>query len=109
MFSHADEMLNGSRDTESEVELRRDSLPGAANLAFDRQPAVVADGAGCGNFGAEGRGETLDHREAFRFLNASAHRDDHLRGAEIDCLGRFAEWLAGASADLGSFDGRGEC
>ena len=80
--------------------------PEAADLALDGQPAVVADGAGCGEFGAERCSEILDEGEIALFLDAAAHGNDHLRGAEVDGLRGAAEGLAGFGADLRGFDGR---
>src|SRR5262245_25983149 len=40
---HADQMLNRARDAERDIELRRDGLPGAADLPLHREPAGVAD------------------------------------------------------------------
>ena len=73
---HADEVLNRSRDADGEIELWRDSLAGAADLALDGQPAVVADGARCSDFGTECRGQILNDRKIVCFLDAAAHGDD---------------------------------
>ena len=56
-------MLDGAGDADGKVELGRDGLAGAADLALDGKPAVVADGTGCGEFCAECGGEVLDERK----------------------------------------------
>src|SRR6478609_4000018 len=53
---HTDEMLDGSGDSDGEVQLWRDGLAGRADLALHGEPAVVADRARGGEFGAEGLG-----------------------------------------------------
>src|SRR5579862_316109 len=40
---HAYDMLNGAADSQREVELGRDGLAGAADLALHGEPAFVAD------------------------------------------------------------------
>ena len=44
-FFHADDVLDGSADAEGQIELGGDGLAGAANLAVEGQPAVIADGS----------------------------------------------------------------
>ena len=54
---HADQVLDGAGDAEREVQLRRDGLPGAADLPLHRQPAGVADRPRRRELGAERVGE----------------------------------------------------
>ena len=56
---HADQVLDGSGDADGEVELGRDGLAGAADLALHGQPAVIADGARGGQLRAECGGQIL--------------------------------------------------
>src|SRR3954454_20373591 len=56
---HPDQMLDRARDPERDVELRRDGLPGAADLAIHRQPAGVADRPGRGDLRAHRLGQLL--------------------------------------------------
>jgi hypothetical protein len=69
-------VLDGSADADGEVDFGRDGLAGAADLALHGQPAVVADGAGGGQFRAEGGGQLLDDREVGFFLDAAAYGDE---------------------------------
>ena len=54
---HAYDVLDGAADAEREVELGRDGLAGAADLALHGEPAFVADRARGGDFAAESFGE----------------------------------------------------
>src|SRR5262249_49822110 len=56
---HTDEVLDGPGDAERHVELRRDGLPGAADLSIHRQPAGVADRTRRRDLGAHRLGEPL--------------------------------------------------
>src|SRR3972149_2618350 len=62
---HSHDVLDGAADAERQVELRRDGLAGAADLAIHRQPAFVADGAGSGQLAAEEPGQFLRPRDIF--------------------------------------------
>ena len=73
---HANQMLDGSGDADGEIELGRDGLAGAADLALHGKPAVVADGARGGEFGAERLGELLDERDVLLLADAAADGDD---------------------------------
>ena len=75
---HADDVLDGAGDAERDVELRRDRLARAADLALHRQPAGVADRPRRGELGAERLGELLRDRHVFLSLDAAADRDDAL-------------------------------
>ncbi len=75
---HADEMLDRARDAESDVQLGRHRLAGASNLAFHRQPAVVADRPRRCELGAKRPGEVLRQRKVVLALDAAADRDDAL-------------------------------
>ncbi len=50
---HADDVLDGPADAERHVELGRNRLAGAANLALQRQPSVIADGPRCRKLAAQ--------------------------------------------------------
>ena len=63
---HADLVLHGAGDTQRDVELRRDGLPGLADLRRVRVPALVHDRAGRADRAAEDLGEGLGEREALR-------------------------------------------
>src|SRR3989441_12466048 len=56
---HAHDVLDGAADAEGKIELGRDGLAGAANLALHGKPAFIADGPGGGDFAADGFGELL--------------------------------------------------
>src|SRR6185503_1292140 len=102
---HADEVLDGSGDADGEIELRCDGLSRRTDLAFDGEPAVVADGARCGDLCAEGGGEILNEGEIAFFADAATDGYDHGGGAEVYSLSGAAEGLAGLGADLRGFDG----
>ena len=97
---HADEMLNGAGDPDGEVELGCDSLTGTADLAFDGQPAVIADGARGGEFRTERGSKILDERKIVGFLDTATDGNDQLRRAEVYSLGCATERLAGFGANL---------
>src|SRR5271170_4231222 len=84
-------MLDGSAYAERDVEFRCDRLAGAADLAIEREPAVVADGARGSNFSAKRLGERLGDGEVFLLLDAASDGDDDLSLAKIDGLLGFLE------------------
>src|SRR5947199_3275042 len=65
---HADDMLDGAAYAEREIQLRRNGLAGAADLALHREPTFIADGARCGDFAAKRFRERLGLRDVFRSL-----------------------------------------
>src|SRR5438034_490702 len=73
---HADNMLNGAADTKREVELGRDGLPRAANLALHGEPAFVADGTRGSDFRAERFRQRFRLRNIFGSLDAAADGDN---------------------------------
>ena len=97
---HADQVLNGARDAERDIQLGRDGLARAANLALHRQPAVVADRPRRGELGAKRLGELLGDRDVLLRLDAAAHRDDALGLRQIDGLLGFLERRFGLLAQL---------
>src|SRR5439155_11507037 len=88
---HADQMLDRARDAEREIELRRDGLAGAADLALHRQPSGVADGARRRDLGAERLRELLGDGDVRLLLDPAAHRHDPLGLRQIDRLLRLLE------------------
>ena len=97
---HADEVLNRAGDAEREVQLRRDRLAGAADLALHRQPAGVADRARRGELGAERLGQLLRERQMFACsLMPRPTDDDPLGLRQIDRLLRFLERRLGLLPD----------
>src|ERR1700678_4020115 len=97
---HADDVLDGATDAESEVELGRDGLAGAADLAIHGEPAFVADRARGAEFAAHGFGQFFSERNIFRRLDAAADADKDWALREVDGLLGFAEKLAGLGANL---------
>ena len=62
----------------------RDGLAGAAHLALHGQPAVVADGPGCGQLGAQClRRASSTMRDVLGLFDAAADRDDDLGGVQV--------------------------
>src|ERR1700730_5089972 len=59
-FVHAGEMLDGSGDTDGDVELGLDGLAGLADLLGVGAPASVHDGTGSSDCGAKLVGEGFD-------------------------------------------------
>src|SRR5450432_84537 len=88
---HSDDVLNSPADPERKIQLGRNGLAGGADLAVHGEPAVVADGAGGGEFSAEGGGELLGEVDVFLFLDAAAHGDDDFGLGEVDSLFGFLE------------------
>ena len=84
-------MLNRAGDAERKVQLRRDGLPGAAHLAFHRQPPGVADGARRRDFGAQRLGQLLRDRDVRLLLDAASDRHDALGLRQIHGLLRLLE------------------
>src|SRR5262245_43716391 len=81
---HADEVLNRSGNAEGNIELWRNGLPRAPNLAIHRQPAGIADRTRGGNLGTHRLRELLDELQMFLALDATAHGNDSLGLREID-------------------------
>src|SRR6185369_16691280 len=73
---HPDDMLNRSRDTNGQVQFRRDCLPRAADLPIHRQPLVVANWTRGGNLRTHCLGELLNHLDVFLALYSAADRND---------------------------------
>ena len=97
---HADQVLNRAGDAEREVQLRRDRLPGAADLALHRQPAGVADRPRRRELGAERLGQLLRERQMFACsLMPRPTDDDPLGLRQVDRLLRFLERRLGLLAD----------
>src|SRR5713101_4800836 len=69
---HAHDVLNRAADAERKIELRRDGLAGAADLAVHGKPAFIADGPGRGDFAANGFSELLGQRNIFGRLDAAS-------------------------------------
>ena len=97
---HAYYVLDGAADAESEIELGRDSLAGAADLAIHGEPAFVADGARGAQFAAHGVREFFGQRNIFGSFDAAADTDEDGALREVDGLLGFAEKFAGLGADL---------
>src|SRR5205085_9455479 len=68
---HADEVLNRAGDAERDVELRRYSLTGGANLPVNGEPARVADGARGRDVAARGFGPVLGEGDGLLTLDAA--------------------------------------
>ena len=101
---HADQVLNRAGDAERQIQLRRDGLPGAADLPLHRQPAGVADRPRRGQLGAERLGQLLRERDVRLLLDAAADRDDPLGLRQVDRLLRFLERRLGLLADARRLD-----
>ena len=105
---HAHQVLNCAGDADSHIQLRRHGLARAADLPLHGEPAIVADGPRTGQFGAQGVGKFLDHRDVLGFLDASAYGDDDFRRAQIDRARRLAKEFERISADASGIElGRG--
>jgi hypothetical protein len=75
---HPDLVLDRARDPARDIELRRDRLPGLADLGGVRIPACVYDRTGRSNGAAEGFREVLDQREVLGLPEPAASRNDHV-------------------------------
>src|SRR5207248_9448937 len=75
---HADLVLDGAGDAESDVELRRHGLAGLTDLRRIRVPARVDDRAGRADRAAEGLRELLRKREVLGRAEAATAGDDDL-------------------------------
>src|SRR5690349_11994610 len=84
-------MLDGARDPDGHVELRRDELSGTADLSIHWQPSRITHRPGRGDFGTEGGRQPSHEVEMLGLLDASTDRDNAVRAAEIDGLARLAE------------------
>src|SRR5690606_1250967 len=84
---HASEVLDGARDADRDVELRRDDLAGLTDLQISADVARVAGGARRTHRGAQGVDEGLEHAgEALGALEGAAAGDDDLRLGELRAL-----------------------
>src|SRR5216684_7782722 len=63
---HSHHVLDRAADAQRQVQFRRHSLAGAADLPFHRQPAFIADRARCGYFSAQRLGQRFRLRNIFR-------------------------------------------
>ena len=86
---HSDQVLNRAGDPERDVQLRRDGLARAANLALHRQPAVVADRPRRRKLGAKGLRQLFGNRQVLLRLDPAPDGDDPLGLRQIDGLLRF--------------------
>ena len=75
---HADLVLDRARDPARDIELRRDRLPGLADLGRVRIPACVHYRPGRGDRASEGLGEILDQRETLGLPEPASSRHDHV-------------------------------
>src|SRR5882724_12957387 len=73
---HANNVLNGATDAESEIKFWRNGLAGAADLAFHGEPAFIANGAGRGDLAAESFGESFSLGNIFGGFDAAANGHD---------------------------------
>src|SRR5262245_20401899 len=86
---HAGEMLDGARDTDGDVELRRHHLAGLADLVVVRHVAGIDRGSARASRRAEAIGKRLDQGlEVLARLHAAATGNDDACGSE---LGPFAD------------------
>src|SRR5262249_51753370 len=88
---HADEMLNGARDTQREIQLWRYGLARAAYLPLHWQPPRIADRTRRCQFRAEGIRQSLRKWNVRLLLNAAPHGHDSLGLREVDGLPRLLE------------------
>src|SRR5437899_10308982 len=72
---HPDQVLDGAGDSDCDVDLGRDGLAGAADLALHGEPAAIANGARGGKLGAQGVGEFLNNRDIVLLFDAATHGD----------------------------------
>src|SRR5205085_9909921 len=101
---HADEVLNRAGDAEREVELRRYSLTGGANLPVNREPARVADGARGRDVAAQGFGQFLRERDVLLTLDAATDGDYHVGLRQINRLLQLLERRFRLHPHLAHFD-----
>src|SRR6185436_17179792 len=83
---HTDDVLDRARYTDREVELGRDGLTGAPNLAVHRQPLVVADRPRRSDFRAERTGQLLHDLDVFLALDSASDSDDQRSLSKINRL-----------------------
>ena len=95
-----DHVLDGAADAEREIELGRDGLAGAADLAVHGEPAFVADGARGADFAAHELREFFGEGNIFRRFDAAADGNEDGRLREVDGLLGFAEKVERLGADL---------
>ena len=79
------DVLDGARDADGDVELRRDDAPGLSDLELGRRVARVAGRAARADGRAEHVGERLEHLGELLLERATA-RDDDARLAQIRAL-----------------------
>ncbi len=93
---HSHDVLDGSADSQREIQFRRDRLAGAADLAVHGQPAFIADRTRSRQFAAEQFGQFFRQRNIFRRLDAASdgHQDRRLR--KVHGLLGFAEQVPAA-------------
>src|SRR5581483_12041801 len=82
--AEAGDVLARARDTEGEVELRRDRPPALADLPLPREPAQVDRHPAPAQGGAEQVGQLLEQAETLGAADAATARDDPLRLGQVD-------------------------
>src|SRR5699024_11069350 len=82
----AGEMLDGPRNTDGDVELRRDDLAGLADLEVIGHVTGIDGGARGADGGAEFVGERVDDLEILLAANAASAGDDTRRRLQIRAL-----------------------
>src|SRR5262245_12829784 len=97
-------MLDRARDAERNVQLRSDRLARAADLAFHRQPPVVADRTGRGDLGAHGAGQLLHQGEMVLRPDAPSYSNSPFGLTEIPRLFGFLERRLRLLPDRGFVD-----
>src|SRR5215470_12287724 len=80
---HAGPVLDRPGDAHRHVQLRRDGLPGLADLELVRVPARVGGRAGRPDGGAQRVGQLLDQREVLRVAHPAAAGDHDRRLGEL--------------------------
>src|SRR5262249_19136409 len=80
---HAGEMLDGARDADGNVQLRRDDLAGLADLIVVGNEAGIDRRAGGADRGAELAGDAFDEMETLGRLHAAAAGDDDAGAGEL--------------------------
>ena len=103
---HPDDVLDGAGDADRDVQLRRDGLAGAADLALHGQPPRIADGTRRRELRAERRRELLRRARSLLALDPAADRHDALRLRQVDRSLRLLKRRVRLLPDRGRIDGR---